>query len=166
MNTDGGGCPRPVWPRPFPSWEEKGRERPQQVETERVKSAWGPDRGLGDAGQLGAVAPLRSLEPVSPPVNGVQTALAWGQGGASGVWCSPQEGISKCGWLPALTLPYPWAGALGKIGPRALRECPDVGHSCPVIGVSMLVQKPLLSTYCTPGTGADMNLLEERTVAR
>ena len=98
------------------------------------------------------MAPLRSLEPVSPPVNGVQTALAWGEGGESGVWCSPREGTSKCGWLPALTLPYPWAGALGKIGPKALRECPDVSRSCPVIGVSMLVQKPLLSAYCTPGT--------------
>lgn len=30
-------------------------ERPQQVEAGRVKSAWGPGRGLGDAGQLGAV---------------------------------------------------------------------------------------------------------------
>ena len=55
MNADGGGCPRDVWPRLFPFWEEKGSERPQQVETERVKSAWDPDHGLQDAGQLGAV---------------------------------------------------------------------------------------------------------------
>lgn len=42
-------------PRLFSFWEEKGRERPQQVEAGRVKSAWGPDCGLGDTGQLGAV---------------------------------------------------------------------------------------------------------------
>lgn len=111
-------------------------------------------------------APLRNPEPISVPVNGVQTALVWGGGGASGVRCGPQEGISKCGWLPALTLPHPWAGALGKIGPKAVRECPDVSHRCPVIGVSMLIQKPLLSTYSVPGSGADVNLLEERTVGR
>lgn len=55
VNADSGGCPRDVWPRLFPFWEEKGSERPQQVETERVKSVWDPDHGMQDAGQLGAV---------------------------------------------------------------------------------------------------------------
>ena len=153
-NPEGGGHPPAVWPRLFSFWEEKGRERPQQVEAGRVKSAWGPGRGLGDAGQLGAVGALRNPEPVSPPVNGVQTALAWGRGGASRARCGPQEGTSRCGWLPALTLPHPWAGALGKTGPRAVRECPGVSHSCPVTGLSMLRQPPGRIAHAAVGSEA------------